>query len=247
MSAYDKYLTIFSPEGRLHQIEYAHEAVKSAELTAVGVKGAECVVLICQKKTDDPKMDNKLLDHSSVTRLFPVTKRIGSVVVGSIADGRRVITRARQEASSFYYDNGQHIPVKLLARRIADKNQSNTQHAGARTMGIDAIICCVDEETGPELYKIDPAGDYKGYKAVASGKLAESCERFFRESYQKEDKVPKTVDECVQLGIMALLEAAKIEFTAKTLEVGVLSGETNFEVLSEKEIEKILTNIAERE
>lgn len=243
--AYDHYLTIFSPEGRLHQIEYAMQAVKSADLTALAVKGTDCVVLISQKKTDDPRMDNKLLDHSSVTRLFPITNKIGAVVVGSIADGRTVMSKARQEASEFYYNNGHNMPVKLLARRMADKSQSATQHAGARTMGVDAIFAAVDEESGPELYKTDPAGYFIGFKAVASGKLGQECNSILEKLVK--DSTPNSESECVQTGIMALQEAAKVDFNSKNLEVGVINGFENFKTYTSEQIEKVLTDIAERD
>jgi hypothetical protein len=38
------------------------------------------------------------------------------------------------------------------------------QHAYMRPLGVISILCGIDEELGPQLFKVDPAGYYVGYK-----------------------------------------------------------------------------------
>lgn len=46
---YDSRTTIFSPEGRLYQVEYAMEAISHAG-TAIGILATDGIVLAAEKK-----------------------------------------------------------------------------------------------------------------------------------------------------------------------------------------------------
>ncbi|KAK6134905.1 hypothetical protein DH2020_031349 [Rehmannia glutinosa] len=116
---YDRHITIFSPEGRLYQVEYAFKAVKAAGITSIGVRGADSVCVVTQKKVPD-----KLLDQTSVTHLFPITKYLGLLATGMTADARTLVQQARNEAAEFRFRYGYEMPVDSLARWIADKSQT---------------------------------------------------------------------------------------------------------------------------
>lgn len=104
-------------------------------------------MLITQKK-----VSGKLVDPSSMTRMFKITKRIGVVVTGMIADAVSLVQRARQEAASFKYKNGYDMPLHVLAARIADVQQIYTQHAFMRALGVVTIFAAFDEERGPRRF-----------------------------------------------------------------------------------------------
>jgi len=172
-AGYDRHITIFSPEGRLHQVEYAFKAVRGAGETSVGVRGMDCAVVCTQKKVPD-----KLLDPTSVTHLFKITETLGCVVTGMIADARSQVTRARYEAAEFKYKNGYDVPVDYMAKRVADIAQVYTQQAFMRALGVSTIFIGIDEERGPQLFRSDPAGHYLGFKACAAGAKEQEAHNF---------------------------------------------------------------------
>nr|GEU48721.1 proteasome subunit alpha type-6 [Tanacetum cinerariifolium] len=109
---------------------------------------------------------DKLLDPTSVTHLFSVTKFLGLLATGTTADARTLVQQARNEAAEFRFKYGYEIPVDALARWIADKSQDYTQHAYMRPLGVVAMVLGIDDENGPNLFKCDPAGHLFGHKVM---------------------------------------------------------------------------------
>ncbi|CAH1441347.1 unnamed protein product [Lactuca virosa] len=105
----------------------------------------------------------KLLDPTSLTHLFPVTKFLGLLATGTTADAKTLVQQARNEAVDFRYNYGYEMPVYVLARWIADKSQVYTQHAYMRPLGVVAMVLGIDDDNGPKLFKCDPAGHFFGH------------------------------------------------------------------------------------
>ena len=146
---YDRNITVFSPEGKLYQIEYAFKAIRLPGDTTIGVRGADTVCLITTKKVPD-----KLVDPSSVTRMYRITPNIGCCVTGRLPDARALIYKSRSIAAEFQFDNGYSIPVRHLANEVANYNQIFTQRAFKRVPGASLLYCSVDDEIGPRLVNI---------------------------------------------------------------------------------------------
>jgi len=239
-AGFDRHITIFSPEGRLYQVEYAFKAVRSGE-TSLGVRGTECVCLVTQKKVPD-----KLIDPASVTRMFKITDTLGCVVTGLIADAKALVTRARQEAGEFKYTNGYQIPVEHLAKRMADVAQVYTQHAFMRALGVSTIFCGIDDEKGPQLFRCDPAGHYLGFKACAAGAKEQEAHNFLEKKFKANPEL-KTKD-TIETAIIALQNIVGSDLKPTDLEVAVVTKDNpTFTTLSEEQIEAHLTSISDRD
>ena len=217
-AGYDRHITIFSPEGRLYQVEYAFNAVKTSGLTSVAVRGKDSCVVVGQKRVPD-----KLIDATSVSNIYKITPKIGCIMTGKYADGKAAIDRIRQEAFEFQFQNGFQIPAQHLAKRCADISQVFTQHARMRAFGVETILVAVDDEDGPQVFKIDPAGQFFGYKACASGVKMEAAQNFFEKKVKGGTET--STDETIRLAILCLQTVLTTDFKSDELEVGVVEGE----------------------
>ncbi|EMR10086.1 hypothetical protein PNEG_01835 [Pneumocystis murina B123] len=248
-TGYDRHITIFSPEGRLYQVEYAFKSVNSTGITSVAIKGKDSVVFISQKKVPD-----KLIDQDSVSYIFRITENIGCLVTGQIADARASVNRARVEAADFKYKYGYEIPVDVLAKRIANINQVCTQRAAMRPLGISSIFIAIDEEKGPQIFKCDLAGYYAGYKATASGPKKQEAINYLEKKLKSDGFEGSWID-ITELAINTLSSVLNIDLKATEIEIGVvgaspkgsLKSSNIFRVLTTDEIDERLQSIAEKD
>lgn len=240
-SGYDRHITIFSPEGRLYQVEYAFKAVKADGLTSVAVRGQDCTVAVIQKKVPE-----KLVDPSSVTRMFRVSENVGCVAIGPIADARAVVERARKEAHEYEFNNGYEMPAAVLAKRMADLTQVYTQHAYMRPSAVALVFLAVDDEAGPQLFKCDPAGSCIGYAACAAGAKEQEAFNFLEKKLRARPALD--AEAAVNLALLALQSVLGELFQPSEVEVAVVSaGSRAFRTLTTDEILRHLTDIAERD
>ncbi|KAI8870135.1 N-terminal nucleophile aminohydrolase [Ramicandelaber brevisporus] len=254
-AGYDRYISIFSPEGRLYQIEYAFKAIANAGITSISVRGKDSVVTVVQKKVPD-----RLIDPSSVTHLFQLTPYIGCCIVGMEADARAHVYRIRYEAAEFCYKYGYEIAPETLAKRIANLAQVSTQNAGRRPLGIATTIIGIDDERGPQLYKCEPSGFYAGYFATAMGAKAQesftALEKKLKGASENSESVGTIAPsdavanldtiQTIETAISALSNVLAMNFKKNDIEVGIVTtADRKFRTLSADEIDVHLNRIAE--
>jgi len=236
MSGYDRAITVFSPDGHLFQVEYAQEAVKKGS-TAVGVRGANCVVLGVEKKAVA-----KLQEDRTVRKICQLDEHVLMAFAGLTADARVLIKQARVECQSHKLTVEDPVTIEYITRHIASLKQRYTQSNGRRPFGISCLITGFDMDATPRLYQTDPSGTYHEWKANAIGRNSKTVREFLEKSYAP-DKVD-TEANTVKLAIKALLEV--VQSGGKNLEICVMNQGQSMRMMTVAEIEAIVA-VVEKE
>ncbi len=235
-TAYDRAITVFSPDGRIFQVEYAMESVKKAT-PAIGVTCKEGVVLAVEEK-----IISRLQDKGFVQKIAQIDSHIGCAAAGFGSDARILINQARIYAQSNRLLYDEPIDVEALVRRICDLKQLYTQHAGVRPFGVSLLFAGIDSK-GPALFMTEPSGVYWAFKAMAIGMGSSEAKRFLEKNYREDMKL----EEAIKLAIAALIIAKKGEETPspvpleERIKVAVIPADTKtYRELSVKEVAKYL-------
>lgn len=230
---YDRALTVFSPEGRLYQVEYALEAVRRGTL-AVAIKSKEDVCLAAQIK-----IPSKLMDPDSIDKIFQVDEHIGVAISGLHADSRVLINYARVQAQSFRLTYDEPVRLNMLVKSIADLKQIYTQYGGIRPFGCSLFFIAIDS-TGPQIYTTSPSGIYRPYKAYALG----SGEAQAREYIQNNYKEDMNFNDIINLALNALKESIDEELSKDHIRISYIKSEDKkFTLCSKDEVEKYISEL----
>jgi len=175
--AYDRGITIFSPDGRLYQVEYAREAVERGS-ASVGVRTDEGIVLLADKR-----VASSLMEGESIEKLHAVDDHVAVATAGHVADGRALIDFLRQEAQIERRRYGEGVGVETLAKALTDHVQRYTQIGGARPFGVATILGGI-EDGEPRLFETDPSGTPYEWKALAVGADRDEIDEYLEDHYE---------------------------------------------------------------
>jgi len=227
-SAYDRAITVFSPDGRLFQVEYAREAVRTGS-TSIGVTNKDGVVLVAHKR-----ITSSLVVGDSHEKIFVVDKHIATASSGLVADARKLVEYARLEAQKHRLTYDEDVPVEMLAKKIGDHVQFFTQYAGVRPYGVSLLIAGMDAE--PKLFETDPSGALFEYKATAIGAGKKAVEEFF----EKEYKDGLSMHDAIKLALKALKKTAEEKLTAVNVDIATIERSRKTKLLSREEVNAFL-------
>lgn len=232
---YDSRTTIFSPEGRLYQVEYAQEAISNAG-TAIGILSEEGVVLACEKK-----FTSKLLDNDgSAEKLYFINDQMMCAVAGMTADALILVNNARVNAQQYLKTYNEDIPCELLIKRVCDVKQGYTQHGGLRPFGASFIYAGYDDRYQFQLYTSNPSGNYSGWKATSIGANNSAAQTLLKKDY-KDDLLLKDACELAVKVLSKTMDSANLN--SEKLEFATLSKGKNGvvrKIWSEEEIDALI-------
>jgi len=224
---YDRAITVFSPDGRLYQVEYAIETVRRGTI-AVGVKSKEGIVIAVEEKP------RKLQISKTAQKIFEIDDHVGVAAAGYIPDARSQVDNARffSQSNKMIYD--EPVEVETIAKHLADQCQQYTQYAGVRPYGVALILGGVVNNT-PQLYLTDPSGTYISYDAIAIGSGSDQVTDFLEKTY-KEDL---SLDDASALASAGIYLSSEDKDGTSHIRMAHIKKETGlYELVSEEQITK---------
>ncbi|KAI3938908.1 hypothetical protein MKW92_012531 [Papaver armeniacum] len=233
---YDSRTTIFSPEGRLYQVEYAMEAIGNAG-SAIGVLSKDGVVLIGEKK-----VTSKLLQTSKTTeKMNKIDDHVACAVAGIMSDANILINTSRVAAQRYTFSYQEPMPVEQLVQSLCDTKQGYTQFGGLRPFGVSFLFAGWDKNYGFQLYASDPSGNYSGWKAAAIGANNQAAQSMLKQDYKDEI----TREEAVELALKVLSKTMdSSSLTSEKLELAEVflspTGEVKYQVRSSESLSELL-------
>eukprot|EP00252_Welwitschia_mirabilis_P012177 TRINITY_DN2707_c0_g1_i1.p1 TRINITY_DN2707_c0_g1~~TRINITY_DN2707_c0_g1_i1.p1 ORF type:complete len:251 (+),score=39.88 TRINITY_DN2707_c0_g1_i1:167-919(+) len=236
---YDSRTTIFSPEGRLYQVEYAMEAIGNAG-AAVGILAKDGVILAGEKR-----VTSKLLQTSKSTeKMYKIDDHVACVVAGIMADANILINMARVYAQRYTFMYQEPIPLEQLVQTLCDTKQGYTQFGGLRPFGVSFLFAGWDKNYGFQLCMSDPSGNYGGWKAAGIGANNPVAQTMLRQEY-KDDINREEAAELALRVISKSMETTSISPEKVELaEVYLLpSGEVKYQVYSPESLVKLLEKL----
>lgn len=230
--AYDRGITIFSPDGRLYQVEYAREAVKRGS-ASIGIRADDGVVLVVDKRIRSP-----LMEETSVEKIHKADDHIGIASAGHVADARQLIDFARRDSQVNRVRYDEPIGVESLTKDITDHIQQYTQVGGARPFGVALLIGGI-EDGEPRLYETDPSGTPNEWKALAIGSGRDDIQQYLEDEYSED----VALEDAVGLALAGLGQVHDDGLTPEGIGVATVDAESgSFIELTDDEIEEYLVD-----
>jgi len=220
--------------GRIHQIEYAMEAVKQGN-AAVGLKSKTHAVIVTIKRSS-----SELASYQK--KIFKIDSHMGIGIAGLTADARLLSKYMRQECLNHKFVYGSPMQTQRLVVQIADKSQVHTQRYGRRPYGVGLLVVGYDQ-TGAHLYETCPSGNYYDYKAQSIGARSQSAKTYLEKKFETFENA--TLDELIKHGLTAIREtlgSATETLTNKNVSVGIVGENQPFEILEGTNVQPYLAS-----
>lgn len=206
--AYDRALTLFSPDGRLFQVEYAKEAVNNGA-PVIGIVYKEGVLLAGYRR-----VHTKLVVPESVKKIFLIEPHIAVGTSGWIADARRLIEFAQREVQNYKMTYNEVPTVHYICREVSNVFQAYTQYGGTRPFGTALLFAGIDDDKAV-LYETDPSGAMIQYKATVIGAGKNEIMEYLTKHY----KESLSLNDTIKLVTHALSLAKEEKFDTKNIEM----------------------------
>jgi len=233
MMGYDRAITMFSPDGRLLQVEYAKKTVRQGS-TAIGMICADGVLLVADKRVVD-----SLVVPDSVEKIWQIDEHIGATASGILSDARVLIDRAQLRAQQNRVTYDSLIDTLTIVKDICDLKQICTQSGGLRPFGVSILVAGIDDHT-PRLFETDPIGIYFQYKATAIGEGEVEVEEILHADYKQD----MTIEEGLRLSLKALKRVLGENFNVGRIDAAYINtAEKKFRRLLKQKIEKVASEL----
>ncbi|MEM4239858.1 MAG: archaeal proteasome endopeptidase complex subunit alpha [Candidatus Woesearchaeota archaeon] len=236
LMGYDRAITMFSPDGRLLQVEYAKKTVRQGS-TAIGLVCSDGVLLVADKRIVD-----KLVIPESVEKIFKIDDHIATTASGIISDARVLVERAqiRAQQHSVTYDTP--IDTISIVKDICALKQVCTQSGGLRPFGVSLIVAGIDSD-GPKVYETDPTGIFFQFKATVIGEGEQEIEEILNREY----KDTLTIEEGLKLALRALNQVLDKNFSLERIAAAYIrTDEKQFKEVSRQNIDRVLKDIKKK-
>ena len=224
---YDMTPTMYSPDGRIYQVEYAIETVNRGTL-AIGIKFNEGVIVAVEEVP-------QTLQTSGITqKIFQVDKHIGIAAAGYIPDARIQVNNARYFSQGTRITYDESVEVETVAKYLADQCHQFTQYSGVRPYGVALIIAGVDQK-GSSVYVTDPSGTYVPYAAIAIGAGSEEANSFLEEKYDAQ----MSIEDAAVLAIAATNRKVDDKSDKSYIRMAVITAKDgNMQKINEDDVKK---------
>ena len=228
---YDMTPTMYSPDGRIYQVEYAIETVKRGTL-AIGISSKEGVIMAVEEKS-------RTLQTSNITqKIFQVDYHIGVAAAGYIPDARVQVDGARffSQGNRMTYDES--VEVATVAKHLADQAHQFTQYGGVRPNGVSMIIAGIDQK-GESIYVTDPSGTYVQFAAIAIGAGSDEVNAFLEKNYDEN----MSLEDAASLAIASINLKSEAKEGIKHIKMAKITSEAKvFEKVSESDLQNYSQN-----
>ncbi|XP_046661767.1 proteasome subunit alpha type-4-like [Homalodisca vitripennis] len=233
---YDTRTTIFSPEGRLYQVEYAMEAISHAG-TCLGILANDGILLAAERRNT-----NKLLDEVFFSeKIYKLNDDMVCSVAGITSDANVLTSELRLIAQRYQLQYNTSIPCEQLVSSLCDVKQAYTQFGGKRPFGVSILYMGWDNNYGYQLYQSDPSGNYGGWKATCIGMNSAAAVSSLKQEYKENETTLKDAEALAIKVLSKTLDMNKL--TPEKVELATLTrqdGKTITRILPANEVEALI-------